>query len=282
MLSKISKDPVANFLIGVGGIIVGIVFAVGFYFLVEKKEAQPRYAVSEPETLAEATADAPGLKLLWEEEEIENVHTIDVVIWNAGRQFLDKNAISATDPIRITYPPGVKILYMKFTRTSRDNLKFTATDLAAAGTSAIQVGIVGDEALERKDGGLLRVLFSGPSTEEFVVTGRIKGSREGFIEVDWDRISLSPVWVAFLVGFVIFAMVMGVVGILSNRIGRHIRMLQRFRRIESFRGTLLEFFSLLGLLLGLVWLFSALIRMDIGHYVERLIFFSSFRLPWLP
>jgi hypothetical protein len=138
------------------------------------------------------------LTLLWEGEEVENVHTIDVVIWNAGREYLDKNSISATDPIRITYPPGVKILYMKFTRTSRDNLEFTATDLADAGTSAIEVGIVGDEALERKDGGLLRILFSGSGTEEFVVTGRIKGSREGFTKADWHRISSGPVWV-FLV-----------------------------------------------------------------------------------
>jgi hypothetical protein len=200
VLSKIAKNPVVNLLIGVGGIIIGLAFAAGFYFLVEQKEIKPRYAVSEPETLAEATADAPGLTLLWEGEEIENVHTIDVVIWNAGRQFLDKNAISATDPIRITYPPGVKILYRKFVRTSRDSLEFTATDLAGAGTRAIQVEIVGDEALERKDGGLLKILFSGPSTKEFGVTGRIKGSREGFTKADWDRISSGPDWVFLVVG----------------------------------------------------------------------------------
>ena len=192
MLSKISKNPVTNFLIGVGGIIIGIVFAVGFYFVVERKEIQPRYAVSEPETLAEATADAPGLKLLWEEEEIENAHTIDIVIWNAGRQFLDKSAISATDPIRVTYPPDVQILYAKFIRTSRDNLQFTTNDLTSAGTRAIQLEIVGDEALERRDGGLLKILFSGPPSNEFVINGRIKGSREGFKRVDWDEVASVP------------------------------------------------------------------------------------------
>jgi hypothetical protein len=189
MLSKISKNPVVNFLIAVGGIIFTIMFAVGFYFLVEQKEVQPRYAVSEPETLAEATADAPGLKLLWEDEEIKNVHTINIVIWNAGRQFLDKNAISATDPIRIAYPSDIQMLYARFVRTSRDSLEFTATDLADRGMKAIQIEIVGDEALEWKDGGLLKILYSGPSTKEFVVTGRIKGSRQGFIKVDWFVIS---------------------------------------------------------------------------------------------
>ena len=69
VLSKIAKNPVATLLIGVGLTIVGIGFAVGFYFLVEQKEIKPRYAVSVPETLAEATADAPGLKLPWEDKD---------------------------------------------------------------------------------------------------------------------------------------------------------------------------------------------------------------------
>jgi hypothetical protein len=264
MLSKIIKSPVTGFVIGIGGII----FAVVFYFVVEQKEVKPRYAVSEPETLAEATADAPGLRLLWEDEEIENVHTINIVIWNAGRQYLDKDSISATDPIRITYPPGAKILYMKFTRTSRDNLKFTATDLADAGTSAIQVGIVGDEALERKDGGLLHVLFSGLSTEEFVVTGRIKGSREGFTKVDWGRISASGFgWIA-LVTIVIGGMFAGAVAVFSQRIFRRFRISKRFA----------EHLSDITFYLILMLLFVVMTGVEISGRGTRLLF----GLPWLP
>jgi len=196
MVSKIIKHPVT-------GIVISIVVTAAFFFFIEQKEIKPRYAVSEPETLAEATADAPGLELLWEGEKIENVHSISIVIWNAGRQFLDKNSISMTEPIRIAYPPSVKILYANFTRTSRDGLKFTVTDLAGTGVSAMQIEIVGDEALEWKDGGLLKILYSGPRTEEFVVTGRIKGSKEGFARADWNGISTSglrfeSIWILVL------------------------------------------------------------------------------------
>jgi hypothetical protein len=185
-LNSIIKHPFTTkiFDIVIGGFLVGAVV----YFVVEQKEIEPRYAISTPEMIAEATADAPRLKLLWDNEEVHNVYTLKIAIWNAGREYLDKNSISATDPIRVMIPPNVQILYADFIRTSRENLDLDATDLSSTGTKAIQIEIVGDEALERNDGGVLKILYTRQSNHN----GRIKGCRQGFKEVGWATVTLPP------------------------------------------------------------------------------------------
>ncbi len=170
-------------------ILLALLISATAYFIFEHKDIKPRYAISSPEMVAEATADAPRLKLFWDNEEVKNVYSLKIAIWNAGREYLDKSSISATAPIRVTYPPDVQILYADFIRTSRDNLSFTATDLSSTSTRAIQIQIVGDEALEQKDGGVLKILYTGQGSDEFAVTGRIKGSKQGFKEVSWAALT---------------------------------------------------------------------------------------------
>jgi len=187
VLSRVIRNPVTQ-------IALGVIVAWGFFYFVERKEIVPRYAVSEPELIAERTADAPGLQLFWEGEEIKNVYSTKIVIWNAGRQFLDKSSMSSTDPLRVVYPSDIKILYAKFVKTSRNNLTLDVTDRTHQGMNALEINIVGDEALERGDGGLLKILFIGPPTDDFVVTGRIKGSREGPTQVEWRNISTIRSW----------------------------------------------------------------------------------------
>lgn len=185
-------NPIIKYLLT--NILLAFVVGVAVYFIIEQKEIEPRYAISNSEMLAETTVDAPRLKLLWDNEEVQNVYSLKIAIWNAGREYLDKNSISATDPIRVMIPPGVRILYADFIRTSRDNLSFTATDLSDTGTSVIQIQIVGDEALEHKDGGVLKILYTGQNSDKFAVTGRIKGSKQGFKEVSWATATQTPNW----------------------------------------------------------------------------------------
>lgn len=177
-LIKLLLSIVSSFIIG--GVLV--------FYWVEQKEIEPRYAVSNSEMIAEATTDPSRLRLLWDNEEVQNVYSIKIAIWNAGRQYLDTTSISATDPIRVTYPSDIQILYADFIKTSRDNLSLTATDLYSTGTRAIQIEIVGDEALEKRDGGVLKILYTSQSSDEFAVTGRIKGSKQGFKRISWGSV----------------------------------------------------------------------------------------------
>lgn len=190
-LFKVIKHPIIQ-------LMLGFILSWGLFFFVERKEVLPRYAVREPELLAEQTAEAPGLQLFWEGEEIENVYSTDIVVWNAGRQFLDEGSISSTDPLRVVYPSDIEILYAEFIRTSRATLKLNVIDRGEQWMNALVIDIVGDDALERGEGGLLRVLFVGPSSGDFSVTGRVKGSRGGPVEVEWDRAHTRRSWVAAL------------------------------------------------------------------------------------
>ena len=87
-------------------------------FWASQKEMAPRYAVSSTKLLAEITDETPRLKLLWDDAEIENVYSVDILIWNAGRDYIDNQRISDTDPIRVNYADGVKVLYTNFSKTT--------------------------------------------------------------------------------------------------------------------------------------------------------------------
>ncbi len=170
------------------GIVIGILITAGFFYWVERKEVEPTYAITVPELLASQTNDAPNLKLYWDDEEIEDIFSVKIVFWNAGREYLDKDSISDTDPLRIQVPSGINILYAEFIQTSRDNLVLSTTIKQLDNdTTEIIIDIVGDEALERKDGGILKILFTGAMEEdEFQVIGRIKGS-SGIKQQEWPN-----------------------------------------------------------------------------------------------
>ena len=169
------------------GVVLGTIIAFSLYYY-GKKEIQPRYAVGVPELLAEVTEDAPKLRLLWDNVHIKNVYSVKIAIWNEGRQYLDNDAISKTSPIRVICPQQVELLYHRFIKTSRSELEFRVTDISSEEEKILKIELVGDEALERGDGGILKLLFSG-KCNGFEVVGRIKGAKAGFERIEWKDIA---------------------------------------------------------------------------------------------
>lgn len=167
----------------------GVVFGAGlavFLFYLSQSDMSPRYSVSNPKLLAEITDKTPRLKLLWDDKQINNIYSVDVLIWNAGKQFIDNSSISSTDPIILKYSKSIQVLYSNFSKTSRSNLALKASNDSAK--NIISINIVGDEALEQGDGGMLSILFTGPPEASFIVEGRIKGHKEGFSRVEWSEV----------------------------------------------------------------------------------------------
>ncbi len=197
------KHPITSLVIG----IIGVLLAVLFYFL-SLKEIKPRYAVSEPELIAEQTLDTPKLKLLWDDIEIKDISSAKIAIWNSGWQYLDDSSISNTDPIRVLIPEGVTVLSSSFIQTSRDKLRFkTSIKTSAKNEQYILIEIDGDEALEHNDGGVLKILFTGKSTKSFVIDGRIKGSKEGFVKTAWSQTSIWETIISIINAIIIFAVI---------------------------------------------------------------------------
>ena len=161
-----------------------------FLFFAGRKGVEPRYAILNSSLLAEAVNEEPKLKILWEEMEVLNVRSVDIAVWNAGAEYLDKRRISQTDPIRIIVPDDIDLLYTKIVRTSRETLLFTLQEKSDSTVHReIEINFNEDEALEKDDGLLIRILYTGPEVDDFKVAGRIKGAKSGFKQVNWTSIT---------------------------------------------------------------------------------------------
>lgn len=220
-LSIVFGNPVINLVIAT---LLGIVGTWFFYMLIEAKEIKPRYAVSREELIAEQILDTDDLKLLWNGVEIENVKSVKIGIWNSGRQYLSQDEISDDYPIRVKIPPGVQVLYSKFIYTTRPTLQFS-TSFFPSGEDRqfIQINFDNDEAVERYDGGILKILYTGEPKDDFSVTGRIFGSKTGFIETGWhehiERTTVFLMLIAF--GYLLVRIVGFTLKIIRNDISKY-------------------------------------------------------------
>ena len=168
-------------------IIVAIAITAAFFYFVERKEIEHRYSVSPIELIAEQLDDSPNFKILWDDEEIQNIKSVKIAFWNAGKQYISKDNISETNPLGISIPSGAKILYAEFIKTSRSDLDLnTSYNPSNIAPQFIEIEIIGDEAIEKNDGGVIKILFTGDTKDDFALTGRIFGSQNGFKEMGWQ------------------------------------------------------------------------------------------------
>ena len=168
----------------VTGVTAGAVVSAYFYFIGIAR-VEPRFASSPAELLAEKSAKAPMMSIMWNTTEVANVRSADVALWNGGRMYIDNALVSPTEPIQIRPSVDISILSAQPIVTSRTNLHF-ATSISGSNLSqVVTVDVVGDEALEEHDGCIIKILFTGDAPCEFSVTGRIKGCSKGFERVDW-------------------------------------------------------------------------------------------------
>ena len=151
------------------GIVIGILIALYFYSL-SISRIEPRYAIMGPEALAMITLDSPRLELRWDGRAIENVQMVRIALWNSGRSYLDNAAIPKESPIRIEYPRDVQVLSATLSAVSRPSLILEAREDSIAGAGeCLRLDLAGDEALERHDGGVFTILYTGPAAARFVV-----------------------------------------------------------------------------------------------------------------
>jgi len=181
-------------------IIIAIAITSFFFYFVERKEIEPRYAVSNIELIAEQTFDAPELKLFWDGQEIQEVQSIKIAIWNSGKQYISEENISDNKPIMVNIPSGIQILYAEFIETSRPTLQFSTKFLPSEiDRQTIRITIVGDDAIEKDDGGVIKILFTGTPQDDFAVTGRIFGSKEGLKKSNWPSRPISELNLPYII-----------------------------------------------------------------------------------
>lgn len=142
LLTSFLQNPIIN-------LIVGILVTILFFYLVERKEIDTKFAVDNIELIAAQTLDAPELELYWDKEKINDISSVKIAFWNSGKQFLSMENVSTTNPMRIVVPKGVRVLFAEVIETSRPALKFSTTySQENLSTEGIVIKILDDEAIE--------------------------------------------------------------------------------------------------------------------------------------
>lgn len=202
-IAKLLSSPVA-------GLVITTLIAVVLYFMAEK-EVAPKYSITRSQTLAEIVKEEPKLQIFWDGKFVPNVRSVQIAIWNAGSQYLDVAAISKTDPIAIHGPNGAYVLYAKVISTSRPALKVSLSEEKDLAHDLIKVDFPGDEALEKNDGFVARVVYSAALPGDFYVSGRIKGAKQGLERVSWETVASKdlPSYIMYVfVGLMIVVLIL--------------------------------------------------------------------------
>jgi len=217
-------------LIGAIASIIGLASIPLAFMLAGGDQIDPRYAVDWHDLIAAKNGELPQLRLIWEGNELPNLYTARVAIWNQGRHYMDIASISKSDPIRLTYPAGIKVLSAQFIKSSRGSLALNARLGSRDGLEVVFLDILGDDGLEQYEGGVLRLVFTkqpgivpfglvrgtghgSPEPEgavDFSVIGRVKSSASGFQKTSWNDAtsrSMSPLsrWALFIFMVACFA-----------------------------------------------------------------------------
>jgi len=186
--------------------IVGIVVGVCLYYSGQQSK-MPKYSVRQSQLVAKITEQEPRLQLLWESKPIANAASVGIAIWNAGDMYFGNESLSEADPVRIVSDEDVRILAVNQIARSRDTLEFEyrIVQLNGEKQDTILVRLANDDALEKRDGALFYVLFTGSVEADWKVIGRVKGAPKGFQEVEWQKACptsesrILPIIMSFLV-----------------------------------------------------------------------------------
>jgi hypothetical protein len=182
----VGKHPITALLLSL------VTFYLGIQFT--KSEKEPVFTVSRAALVATTSESRDKLKILWDKKVVSNVATVKIGVWNQGKALISKEDLTVADPIRLVPTEKADILDVTVVKKSRENLQVRWEIQSGKDDSkSVLVDIVGDEALENKDGVLLQVLYAVPSTEvlcscQWSVAGRVKGTKSGFVNRNWGRL----------------------------------------------------------------------------------------------
>lgn len=204
--------------IGIIGIIIGIILYT-LVFIYSNKERKPVYHLDTEIPIASILPNS-SLKIFWNTEEIDNLYTRTITFWNKGRQYIDENSISKTEPITIAVDSCIKILDANILKESRDS-----TFIIEKCNNKIIIKLNGDEAIERKDGLQISMFYtSSQKACDIQIHGRIKGAVNGIQEsiLESSRVSKWQLFIGFiliLIGIISIVYLVKYSAIISQKVG---------------------------------------------------------------
>lgn len=170
-INALASNPwitLGGFFIGILGVVLAIVF-----YVKSKKDRLPCYEVS-GNTLIEGVDKAlDGLQLQYKGKQQNRITVTKIVLWNDGRETIDKNNIVPTDPVRVICPVDIDILDIQVTQVSSNANAIELCEPSKDGENTSYP--INFEYLDHKDYLVIQIVHNGDETRKFSVKGKIKG-----------------------------------------------------------------------------------------------------------
>lgn len=171
------RSPIFSVSIG----IIGLLLSLFFYYSSQNK-IEPKYQVSGEHYLIRVSSqlvmNANDLKILWKGDEIEEAYYSKIAFWNNGLDYIGKERLSESDPLRISYSENIEVIGASLLGQSRDELEILLK--VDRKDKNIYINYEENEALEKNDGGVVFIIYTGLGNPELKLEGRVKGSSSGF------------------------------------------------------------------------------------------------------
>jgi hypothetical protein len=179
-IKELLSNPISGSIIGIAGILISLSFAYLIYLLSSFRR-KPVYTVWAPTLFADVSDNTQDLSLQWRGETIPNISSLNIAFWNNGRQAIRRQDISTDLPIELVSTEKVRIFSVTQVASSRAKLGFDYTIARQSDAGDyVQVRPANDEALERTDGAMCTILFSGNPKANWLVRGRVFDVPKGF------------------------------------------------------------------------------------------------------
>ncbi|MDC8772088.1 hypothetical protein [Roseateles albus] len=170
-INALASNPwvtLGGFIIGALGLVLAIVF-----YAKSKKDRLPFYEVSTSTLIDGVDKALDGLQLYYKEQLQSRITVTKIVLWNDGRETIDKNDLAELDPVRVSCSSGTDILDIQVTQIS-------------SVANAVRIGESSEfnkqkyypiifEYLDHNDYFVIQIVHNGDECQRFSVDGKIKG-----------------------------------------------------------------------------------------------------------
>ena len=185
-LQTLSDNPyitLGSFALAVFGIVLAIIFYVR-----SKKDKTPCYDCSSNTIIEGLNQALDGLEVHYKGQAQERVSVTKLVLWNAGRDTIDKSDLVERDQLRVLTPAEVTLLDIQVIDVStKSNLVTLGEATQREQGSEFSIDF---DFLDHQDYLVIQIIHNGSSRDEFSIAGKIKGVKE-IVQSDGIRLSRS-------------------------------------------------------------------------------------------
>ena len=152
-----------------------IISALSFFgmlaiYVITRKEKRPFYSIKSTNIFRDLTGQFKPLKIEYDGEEIENLTTTKLFLWNGGKETINKNDIAEFEPLKIKVTDNYKMLDVNILESKiANNFKYTLShDLSEL--------LLTFDYIDINEGVVIQIIHTGKSEDDIELIGLIKGS----------------------------------------------------------------------------------------------------------